>query len=350
MNDSKYIELKRILEELGSVVVAFSGGVDSALLLAVAHDVLGDRCLGITGISPSLAPEEYDDAKSVSEQIGANWTTVTTDEMSDPDYQRNDADRCYYCKRELFTTLRGMANERGFSVVVDGFNADDVGDWRPGERAGRERGVRSPLKEADLSKEDIRELSRRYGLSTAEKQSFACLASRLPYGTEVTPERLEQVASAETALRQHGFDTFRVRYHGTTARLELGPAELAEVADPRIAQSLVTAILPLGFDCIAVDLAGFRSGSQNEKAAEDLLSIADERSIMRRHGLPGAEAIAEGKMLRIRLAPDDFDSLWPQDVRTSLVDAYREIGYTYVAVDISPIGVGAGPVLEATGP
>ncbi len=330
--------LKEAIQQLESVVVAYSGGVDSTLLLAVAHDVLGpDRCLGVTGISPSLAPEEYEDAKTVAEQIGATWIVIDTGEMNDPDYRRNDADRCYYCKRDLFARLRALADQRGYATVVDGTNADDEGDWRPGERAGREIGVRSPLKEANIGKRDIRELSRLYGLPTAEKQSFACLASRLPYGTQVTPERLEQVARAETALRNERFHTFRVRYHGDTARLELGPDELQRFAEPAVAQRLVTAIRAEGFRHIAVDLAGFRSGSQNEKSRDpDLLSIAHDDQLLRQAGFEGGQAVPDGKMVRLVLPANEMNRVWDPEVRAALVESFRENGYLYVAADLTP--------------
>ena len=339
MQEDRFARLEEILRSLNSVVVAFSGGVDSALLLAVAHRVLGpERCLGVTAVSPSLAPEEYDDARAVAHQIGARWTTIETRELDDPEYRANDRDRCYYCKRDLFTRLTTLAEEQGFDAVVDGSNADDVGDWRPGHRAGRERNVVSPLRDADITKDDIRELSRRYELPTAEKPSFACLASRLPYGTAVTEERLGAVARAETALRHEGFRVFRVRYHGHAARLELGPTELERLADSALAEQIANALRATGFERIVVDLAGFRSGSQNEAPVgdSDLLQIDAERSALLSLGFSHARAAPDGQMVCISAPVEEMALLWDAGRRAELVAAFRALGYTYVAADLAP--------------
>jgi uncharacterized protein len=338
--ESKHIRLQELLRDAESVVVAFSGGVDSAFLLAAAHRTLGrDKCLGVTAVSESLAPEEYEDARRVAELVGAQWTTVVTKEMEDEGYRANTKERCYYCKRELFSTLSVLAAERGFNAVLDGFNADDVGDWRPGARAGKEKGVRSPLKDAGLTKQDIRDLSKQYGLPTWDKPSFACLASRLPYGTEVTPEKLALVAAAESALRVHGLRTFRVRYHGAVARLELGVEELQRIAVPEFASEVRAEIIAIGFSSVTVDLAGFRSGSQNEGATttseeERLVAIASEKSVLRKLGFPAAGFTRDEKMIRIQCDADDFARLLADKSRPSVVEAYRGLGYVYIAADI----------------
>jgi len=332
-----YERLTENLQSLDSVVVAYSGGVDSAFLLAAAHRVLGpERCLAVTGISPSLAAEEYDDARRIAEQVGARWITVDTDEINDPNYQRNDENRCYYCKSELFDRLREVADEYGLAVVVDGYNADDVGDWRPGERAARERDVRSPLKESGLGKEAIRSLSREFGLPTADKPSFACLASRLPYGTEVTPERLELIARAETTLREVGFRVFRVRYHGPTARLELGLDELDRIRDHELSSRIDNALRSYGFEHVTVDLAGFRSGSQNESARSDdtLMGIATVAQVLKRFNIDG-DAISEGRMVRLVVSGNEIGRIWEREIRSGLVDAYRNLGYPHTAVDLA---------------
>lgn len=334
-----YTQLTENLKSLESVVVAYSGGVDSVFLLAAAHRTLGaDRCLAVTGVSPSLAREEYDDARRIAEQIGARWITVDTYEMDDPAYQRNDENRCYYCKSELFTRLREVADEYGMKNVVDGYNADDVGDWRPGARAAQERDVRSPLKETGIDKETIRTLSREFGLPTADKPSFACLASRLPYGTEVTPERLELIGHAETSLRAHGFQIFRVRYHGTTARLELGPDEIANVRKRELAEQINRELRTHGFEHVTVDLAGFRSGSMNETAKSDdtLMGISTVDRVLKRFDLDG-EVSPEGRMIRISTRAHHSEQIWDTNTRDELIEAFRSLGYPHTAVDLVPL-------------
>ena len=338
--EEKHARLREMLLEASPVVVAFSGGVDSTFLLAAAHRALGKgKCIGVTAVSESLAPAELDEARQIANQIGAEWTTIQTREMDDPLYRANTKERCYFCKTELFSALRTFAYERGFATVLDGFNADDTGDWRPGARAGAEQGVKSPLKDAGLTKQDIRDLSRSYGLPTWNKPSFACLASRLPYNTEITPERLALIAAAEAALRSHGFMAFRARYYGETARLEIGIDEILRFEEATLARSVRDAVVKAGFARVTLDLAGFRSGSQNETSGRSgivpLPSAArDGLLIVRKQGFAGAEACIEGNMIRIIVSWKDFPRLLKEETRVPLVAALRGQGYVYVAADI----------------
>ena len=268
MEDEKLIALKQMLEEMGSVVVAFSGGVDSTFLLKIASDVLGDRVLAVTAKSETYPSFELAEAKQFAESIGARHHVMETRELDIEGFSSNPPNRCYYCKHELFSTLKRIAGEHGISHVVDGANADDVNDFRPGSRAAAELGVRSPLKEAGLTKDDIRELSREMGLPTWDKPSYACLSSRFPYGETITPEALDQVGAAEEALREMGFRGFRVRHHGTIARIELPPDQFARAVDPETRERVVACLKKIGYHYVALDLEGYRTGSMNEVLSE----------------------------------------------------------------------------------
>ncbi len=255
--------LIEILRDCGSVVIGYSGGVDSVFLARIAVDVLGpENVLAVTGRSDSIASWMAETARNVAEQFGIPWLEIDTEEMADPRYAANPSNRCYFCKDELWSKLAGVARERGLRVVLDGSNADDVGDHRPGAVAAREHGVRSPLLEAGLTKSEIRRWSRELGLPTWDQPASPCLASRLPYGLAVTPERLRQVEAAEGALRLLGFREFRVRHHGDIARLEVSPGEFASLVEQR--GQVNHAVRAAGFQRVLLDLNGYRRGALNE--------------------------------------------------------------------------------------
>ena len=260
----KLRQLDSILHELDSVLVAYSGGVDSTFLSAAAYDALGERAMAVTGISPSVAPSERQEAAELAARIGIRYRTVATSEMDDPNYIANTPDRCFFCKDELFTKLAAVAAEEKLSTVVDGFNLDDRGDFRPGQRAAREHGVRSPLAEAGLTKDDIRELSRERRLPTWDKPAMACLSSRIPYGTTVTVEALTRIATAEAALRALGLRQVRVRHHGDVARIETDRDGMLMLMDDAVRPNAAAAVKAAGYAYVSMDLIGYRSGSLNE--------------------------------------------------------------------------------------
>ena len=264
--DVKRERLYAILDELGTVAVAYSGGVDSTYLLAACLEVLGpDKVLAVTADSPTYPAGEKAGAQRVAQQLGARLRIINTRELDDPQFASNPPDRCYYCKAELFEGIWAIARQEGLQNVVYGATLDDLGDHRPGMRAARECGAQAPLLEAGLGKSDVRELSQRMGLPTWDKPALACLASRFPYGMTITATRLRQVNAAEDFLRRElGLRQLRVRHHDAVARLEVEPGDMAQFSDENTRQRVVAAMKELGYTYVTLDLTGFRSGSMNE--------------------------------------------------------------------------------------
>ena len=271
------------LRAYGRVAVAFSGGIDSTVVAQAAYEALGDAAIAVTAVSESLAAGELEEAQELALKIGIQHRIIRTEEFADPNYRRNDSDRCYFCKSELYGRLSGMLADLGAETIVSGANTDDMGDYRPGLRAASEHGVRHPLQECSLSKADVRALARGWGLPTWDKPATPCLSSRVAYGEDPTPERVRMIDQAEQWLRQRGLRVLRVRYHkGDLARVEVSPEELLRLIELR--GELITAFRALGFKFVTLDLEGFRSGSMN--------SVIPVENLLRGMVGRGAEQVA----------------------------------------------------------
>lgn len=270
---TKLSQLQQLFEGMDRALIAYSGGVDSTLVAKIAFDVLGDRCLAITANSPSLLPEELEDAKIQAAEIGITHEVVITHEMANPNYTSNPINRCYFCKSELHDTLKPLALERGYPYVVDGVNADDLQDYRPGIQAAQERGARSPLAEIGLTKAEVRQLSQYLGLSWWDKPAQPCLSSRFPYGEEITIEKLQRVGRGERYLRQLGLKNLRVRSEGETAKIELPPEQIKEFILTHDLPQLVAAFQSFGFLYVTLDLEGYKSGKLNQVLSYSLQTL-----------------------------------------------------------------------------
>ncbi|MEX2425348.1 MAG: ATP-dependent sacrificial sulfur transferase LarE [Thermomicrobiaceae bacterium] len=260
----RYDQLLASISEMKSVIVAFSAGVDSTLLVRASIDALGaEHVVAVTGLSDTYPEEEMQEARELAHELGVEHIMARTEELTDPRYAQNSHQRCFFCKHELYSRLERVREDRGFAVVIDGTNADDLGDHRPGLRAARELGVRSPMEEIGMTKDEIRQISNALGLRTWDKPAFACLSSRFPYGTPITVEKLKQVAEAERVLRQLGFKGFRVRHHEKIARIEVPPEDFVRIAEHH--EEIVAGIKAAGYRFVTLDLKGYTSGSLNDE-------------------------------------------------------------------------------------
>ncbi|MBC1239119.1 ATP-dependent sacrificial sulfur transferase LarE [Nostoc sp. 2RC] len=273
MLTEKFEQLKVLFQEMEQALIAYSGGVDSTLVAKIAYDVLGDRALAVTAVSPSLLPEELEDAKIQAATIGIRHQIVQTYEMENPNYTSNPVNRCYFCKSELHDTLKPLALELGYPYVVDGVNADDLHDYRPGIQAAKERGARSPLAEVGVTKVEVRQLSQELGLPWWDKPAQPCLSSRFPYGEEITVAKLQRVGRAEIFLRKLGWQNLRVRSEGDTARIELLPEQIKEFVLKTDLQILVNAFQDFGFIYVTLDLEGYRSGKLNQVLNREVAGV-----------------------------------------------------------------------------
>ena len=343
--DEKLAHLEDILRPMRQVLVGYSGGVDSAMLAVAAQRVLGEGAICVTADSESYATGELEKATEITREFGIRHEVVKTRELDNPDYAKNAPNRCYYCKQELFTHMEQLARTLNINYILYGQNADDIGDFRPGAAAARERGVHAPLAEAGLTKDDVRALAKRWGLTVWDRPAMACLSSRFPYGTPVTAEGLRQIDRAEHYLREVcGFAQVRARHHETLSRIELPAEDLTRLLGaPDTRRSLMEYLREIGYLQTTVDLCGFRSGSMNEA----LLSIADSGAdeplfarvnpLLAAHSLLPAAYEQRDQMLILRLPAAAIARLAEVQLRSALVAALADLGLRYIALELDPL-------------
>ncbi len=290
VNEQKWDRLKDLLREMQLAVLAYSGGVDSSLLLRAAAEVMGPRIIAVTAVSETYPPGELASAKAFARSLGVTHKVLHTEELSKEEFAQNPPDRCYHCKRELFGKLSELAEKEGISCIIDGSNADDAKDYRPGSRAAQEFSVRSPLREAGLTKSEIRELARSLGLSVWDKPSLACLSSRIPYGTRITKDILEMVQKAEDCLRSLGFRQVRVRHHVDTARIEIAPEDFGSLLSSGAAKKIAEELKVIGYTYVCLDLEGYRTGSMNAALGSGQRAWGMRGAESREHGAKGRKS------------------------------------------------------------
>ena len=337
--DEKLGDLEDILRPLGRVMVGYSGGVDSAMLVVAAHRVLGDDVIAVTADSESYATGEMEKARDLLEPWGIRHVVIRTNELDNPDYASNPVNRCYFCKSAMFVQMREKAESLGTDHIIYGQNADDVGDFRPGADAAREYGARAPLQEAGLTKQDVRDLAKRWGIPVWNRPAMACLSSRFPYGTPVTADGLRMVDQAEAYLHDLGYEQLRVRHHPDLARIELPAPEVSTLlGDGERCAAIAAALRGYGYERITVDLRGFRSGSMNEVLKEGAVEDAE---IPQRAAAIAAElqlgetlAVRHDQVLRLRLGQESRTKLAEEALRLNLVESLESLGARYVALDL----------------
>lgn len=340
--DDKLADLESLLRPLGRVLIGYSGGVDSALLVVAAHRVLGEDAIAVTADSESYAEGELELAAEVLRPFGIRHEVVRTGELDNPDYAANPVNRCYYCKSELFSHMTALAAQLQVDNLLFGHNADDRGDYRPGATAAREFGVRAPLQEAGLTKQDVRDLARRLEIPVWDRPALACLSSRFPYGTPVTRQGLRRVDAAEKRVRAEGFGSHvRVRHHGDVARIELPAGDLSRLLrDRSLRDRLSAALVDLGYSRVTADLRGFRSGSLNEVLKGNEGGTGDPVEALRLAAsgleLDPCESDETGQILWMRLSNEGVGRLAADSLRSALVAAGESAGARYVALDLTP--------------